>query len=148
MAFERNKDTLLCPAHEVLAKTYSALVARVLDVVQQLGYTGPVVWDHVDVPGNFRRHFDMVLLLQTGAKRFEIDGRWHFSHWPLPNDIVKDALMNQIGAGMLRLHHEDEPLWGPAIQQFCDAQADGTRYTASYQDLLDDDVPVHHILPW
>jgi hypothetical protein len=145
-----NSDPLKCPAHQKNCKTYSALVLLFYETVARSAYTGIIVWDHCDIPGQPNMHFDATLFIESDVapegvvgKRFEVDGNSHLSkrggirHG---RDILKDKLMNEMGADVLRLHQQDAGMWGEYITDHLWRAKRSTSYTKYYHATIHEEV--------
>lgn len=130
------------PAHAAECTTYSPWVVYFLDIVQHYLPGVHVIWDWRDVPGLHHFHFDATLIsphAQHAARRCEIDGPCHFNvaqGHRRHQDMLKDAVAQQNGLGLLRLHMHDWQTWPQAIVNFWWQGAAHPLYTSSYAPLL------------
>lgn len=139
-------DPLACPAapeHKGACGTFSVLVVAFKGIVSYLWPDAITVHDYQDVPDMPGSHFDECVILPNPAvpaKRFEIDGWYHFNHsmWLRQlSDVAKDARVRQLGVDMKRLHVQD--LREFAAQVFeCVMQAQaGLHYSPAYHQYDD-----------
>ena len=135
------KDPLSCPAyvpHRLMCKTFSPYVVTFYAILMQQCPGAMIVWDWHDVPQHHRYHFDATVFeppLQLSHAGFEIDGPCHFRQNygdGRQQDKQKDAVFNQAGVPMLRLHARDQHQWGMKMQGFMVQKPAGTHYTPQY----------------
>ena len=134
-------DPLACPAseaHRHTCSTWSAQCVAFRHIIAQLWPLAIIVWDWEDLQELPRAHIDATVMWPQGqlaAKRFELDGPYHFrsqNQCRLLTDVQKDVLIRQKGVDMLRLHANDQAQWAQQIVVFVQQQQAGLCYTASY----------------
>ncbi len=153
-ALQRKSDPLVCPAHQKDCHTWSELIVIFYTIVEDSSYKGIIVWDHHDIPGHPRMHFDATLFVESKlvagvvvGKRFEIDGKSHLSKYGgtrLPQDIIKDKAMNALGADTLRLHQKDIGGWGDCIANHLVMHKRSTSYTNFYHATIREEAAMHN----
>ena len=135
---EQSKDPLNCPAHqEGPLSTWHFLEALKVNNI-----TGYLLWDWCCVPTNSKMHIDATLVQpkEEVVHMFEIDGS---SHWQQgyevrqQSDEEKDALLVELGLGVLRMHYKDTEQWPLYIHHFVKNSYRTVKYTASYSLCMD-----------
>jgi hypothetical protein len=137
-----------CPGHEASA-THSSFTEAFADVIYAADSKALTVWDLHCVAGEPRMSVDACVLSGQRWHCFELDGPGHFysNGTSRPEqDIRKDAVMNDAGMRMLRLHHRDKADWPEYVHQFLQSDSSCVWYTKAYTDCISGEVDDTNIM--